>query len=90
MGTSKKLTRRQTLDLDTLASMAEEEIDTSDIPEVRDWPDATRSGEETDFDQRKRLQDETLQAIKARSSRTGVRGEDRLSRDEIHDRKSLR
>ncbi len=90
MGTSKKLTRRQTLDLDTLASMAEEEIDTSDIPEDRGWPDATRTGEETDFDQRKRLQDETLQATKTRSPLTGFRGGDRRPRDEIHDRKRLR
>lgn len=42
------------------------------------------TGEETDFDRRKRLQDETLQAIKA------FRGGDRLPRDEIHDRVRLR
>ena len=42
------------------------------------------TGEETDFDRRKRLQDETLQAIKA------FRGGDRLSRDEIHGRDGLR
>ena len=41
-GTSKKLTKRQAMDLDTLASMADEEIDTSDIPEVRDWSGAER------------------------------------------------
>jgi len=42
------------------------------------------AGEETDFDRRKRLQDETFQAI------TDFRGGDRLPRDEIHDRGGLR
>lgn len=41
-GTSKKLTKRQAMDLDTLAAMADEDIDTSDIPEVRDWSGAER------------------------------------------------
>ena len=44
------------------------------------------TGEETDFDRRKRLQDETLRAIKARSSLTGFRGGDRMPRHEIHGR----
>ena len=42
------------------------------------------TGEETDFDRRKRLQDETLDAIK------GFRGGDRVSRDEIHGRGGVR
>ena len=41
-GTSKKLANRQAMDLDKLASMADKEIDTSDIPEVGDWSGAER------------------------------------------------
>ena len=53
-------------------------------------PDAKRIGEKTDFDRRKRLQDETLQAVKTRLSLTGFWGGERLPRDEIHDRGRLR
>ena len=42
------------------------------------------SGEETDFERRKRLQDETLRSIRA------FRGGDRLSREEVHGRADLR
>ena len=42
------------------------------------------SGEETDFERRKRLQDETLRSI------TAFRGGDRLGRDELHGRAGLR
>lgn len=42
------------------------------------------TGEETDFDRRKRLQDETLHGIKV------FRGGDRVSRDEIHGRGGVR
>lgn len=42
------------------------------------------TSEETDFDRRKRLQDETLKSIRSFSA------EDRLSRDEVHSRGSLR
>ena len=42
------------------------------------------SGEETDFERRKRLQDETLRSIPA------FRGGDRLSRDEVHGRAGIR
>jgi plasmid stability protein len=40
--------------------------------------------DESDFDRRKRLQDETLNAIKV------FRSGDRLSRDEVHDRDAVR
>ncbi|HJR69859.1 MAG TPA: hypothetical protein VKA43_07445 [Gammaproteobacteria bacterium] len=40
--------------------------------------------DESEFDRRKRLQDETLKAIKA------FRSGDRLSRDEVHDRDAAR
>ena len=42
------------------------------------------SGAETDFDRRKRLQDETLRDIDA------FRAGDRLSREEVHGRAGLR
>ena len=40
--------------------------------------------DESDFDRRKRLQDETLNAIKV------FRAGDRVSRDEVHDRDAVR
>ena len=43
---------------------------------------------ETRFDRLKRLQDETLAAIWARGG--GLRAEDLLTRDELHDRDALR
>ena len=32
-----KITKRQTDEIETLVSMRDDEIDTSDIPEVKDW-----------------------------------------------------
>lgn len=40
--TSKPLTTAQIAELNALAEMPDEDIDTSDIPEVRDWSDAKR------------------------------------------------
>lgn len=42
------------------------------------------SGEETDFERRKRLQDEAISTIDA------FRGGNRLSRDDVHDRALVR
>lgn len=42
------------------------------------------SGEETDFERRKRLQDEAISTIKA------FRGGNRLPRDDVHDRALVR
>jgi uncharacterized protein (DUF4415 family) len=42
--TSTKLTKRQKAELDALAALPDEAIDTSDIPEARDWSDAKRGG----------------------------------------------
>lgn len=39
---SKKLTKRQEAEIATLAALADEEIDTSDIPEILDWSGAKR------------------------------------------------
>lgn len=40
--TSKKLTQRQEAEIAALAALAEEKIDTSDIPEILDWSGARR------------------------------------------------
>lgn len=40
--TSKKLTKRQEAEIAALAALADEEIDTSDIPEILDWSGAKR------------------------------------------------
>jgi uncharacterized protein (DUF4415 family) len=37
-----KLTRAQQAEIDALAALSDDEIDTSDIPEVRDWSGAER------------------------------------------------
>jgi hypothetical protein len=42
------------------------------------------AGEETDFDRRKRLQDETLASIRS------FRGGNRLARDRVHERDAVR
>lgn len=42
------------------------------------------AGEETDWERRKRLQEETLASIKS------FRAGDRLAREDIHDRRALR
>lgn len=39
---SKPLTRTQRADLDALAALPDERIDTGDIPEIRDWAGAGR------------------------------------------------
>ena len=39
---SKKLTKRQETEIAALAALADEEIDTSDIPEILDWSGAKR------------------------------------------------
>lgn len=39
---SKKLTQRQETEIAALATLADEEIDTSDIPEILDWSGAKR------------------------------------------------
>ena len=39
---SKPLTAEQQAELDLLAALPEEEIDTRDMPEVRDWSEARR------------------------------------------------
>ncbi len=41
-GASEKLTREQKAEIEALASLPEEEIDTSDIAEILDWTDARR------------------------------------------------
>jgi len=38
----KKLTAQQIKELEALAAMPDDQIDTSDIPEVTDWPGARR------------------------------------------------
>ena len=40
--TSNKLTREQKAEIEALAALPEEEIDTSDIPEILDWAGARR------------------------------------------------
>ena len=40
--TSKKLTRRQSAELNALAILPDAAIDTSDVPEIRDWSGAKR------------------------------------------------
>lgn len=39
---SKRLTKRQEAEIAAFATLADEEIDTSDIPEILDWSDAKR------------------------------------------------
>lgn len=57
------------------------ELGTSLSAAVRDFLKVF-AGEETDFDRRRRLQDETLASIKAFSAA------DRLARDDVHERSS--
>ena len=42
-GTSRKLTKAQEAELQALAALPDEQIDTSDIPEIRDWSGARRN-----------------------------------------------
>ncbi|MCY4382730.1 MAG: BrnA antitoxin family protein [Nitrospinae bacterium] len=41
-GASNNLTKEQKADIEALAALPEEEIDTSDIPEILDWSGAKR------------------------------------------------
>ena len=59
------------------------ELDTSVSALVRDFLESLGS-EESDFERRRKLQDEVLETIKS------FRARDRLSRDELHDRDALR
>ena len=42
-GTSRKLTKTQKAELQALAALPEDQIDTRDIPEIRDWSGARRN-----------------------------------------------
>ena len=42
-GTSRKLTKAQKAELQALAALPEDQIDTSDIPEITDWSGAQRN-----------------------------------------------
>ena len=57
--------------------------DTSVSALVREFLASLAAGD-SDFDRRKRLQDEVVASIRS------FRAEDRLSRDEVHDRDALR
>lgn len=57
------------------------ELDTSVSALVRKYL-IELSGEETDFERRKRLEEEVLRKIRGR----GFSAKDRLSRDEVHER----
>ena len=57
------------------------ELGTSVSAAVREYLKAF-AGQETDFERRKRLQDQTLAAIEA------FRASDRLTRDEVHEREA--
>lgn len=59
------------------------ELDTSVSALVRDFLRSLGS-EESDFERRRRLQDEVLETIES------FRARDRLSRDDAHDRDALR
>jgi plasmid stability protein len=59
------------------------ERDTSVSALVREFL-VSLSEEETDFERRKRLQDDVLRSIGS------FRAKDRLSREEVHDRRALR
>lgn len=59
------------------------ERDTSVSALVREFLENLGS-EKSDFERRRRLQDEVLQTVKS------FRARDRLSRDEVHDRNALR
>ena len=41
-GISKKLTKKQKVEIEALAELPDEKIDTSDIPEILDWAGAKR------------------------------------------------
>ena len=59
------------------------EMDTSVSALVRDFLQGV-AGEESDFERRRRLQQEVLGSIRS------FRAADRLNRDEVHDRRALR
>jgi hypothetical protein len=60
---------------------AERDVSVSEL--VRDFL-VRLSQDESDFDRRKRLQDEILASVRA------FRAADRLKRDEVHDRRAIR
>jgi plasmid stability protein len=70
-------------DLHRRARVRAAELDTSLSSVVREFL-IQFAGGETDFERRKRLQAETLASIK------NFRAGDRLTREEIHDRRALR
>jgi plasmid stability protein len=70
-------------DLHRRARIRAAELDTSLSSVVREFL-IQFAGGETDFERRKRLQAETLASIKT------FRAGDRLTREEIHDRRALR
>ena len=59
------------------------ELDTSVSALVREFLESL-GAEKSDFERRRRLQDEVLETVKS------FRARDRLSRDEVHDRNALR
>lgn len=59
------------------------ELDTSVSALVRRFLDEV-AGKESEFERRRRLQDEVLASVKR------FRAADRLKRDEVHDRRALR
>ena len=73
-----------------LARIRAAELDTSVSALVRDFLHelVQDRNSESRFDRLRRLQDETLEAIRARGG--GLRSADNLSRDELYERDALR
>ncbi len=73
-----------------LARIRAAELDTSVSALVRDYllELVQDQNNESRFDRLRRLQDETLEAIRARGG--GLRSADNLSRDELYERDALR
>ena len=73
-----------------LARIRAAELDTSVSALVRDYLHelVQDRNSESRFDRLRRLQDETLEAIRARGG--GLRSADNLSRDELYERDALR
>lgn len=65
------------------ARMKAAELNTSVSALVREFLENLGS-EKSDFERRRRLQDEVIETVKS------FRARDRLSRDEVHDRNALR
>lgn len=81
--TVKNITVAVSEDVYRKARIKAAELDTSVSALVRDFLNGLAS-EESDFERRRRLQDEVLETVKT------FRARDRLSRDEVHDRDALR